>query len=278
MMKKLIDDLKTIKLAIFDLDGVIYRGNSLLPYVISTIEELKKNSIKVVYNSNNSTATRSMYVARLKEFGIKTVIEEFYTSASITSEEISDLKEKAHIFVIGEVGLKEELETNGHIVINENDDYKKVDFVIVGLDRQFTYKKIAFGQKCLLEGHAEFYATNNDVTLPMDNGLLPGAGVMVKAIELCTNTPPRIIFGKPNPNGIQKILKDHKIAPEHAVIFGDRLDTDIVAGNRAGIKTALVLTGVSTRKDVERIDKKSKVEEDLIPNLILESLNEIFIS
>ena len=276
-MRKLIDDLKTIKLAIFDLDGVIYRGNSLLPHVINTIEELKKNSIRVVYNSNNSTATRSMYVARLKKFGIKTVVDDFYTSASITSEEISDLKEKAHIFVIGEVGLREELKANGHIVINENDDYRKVDFVIVGLDRQLTYKKIAFGQKCLLEGHAEFYATNNDVTLPTDDGLLPGAGVMVKAIELCTNKPPRIIFGKPNPNGIQKILEDHKIAPEHAVIFGDRLNTDIVAGNSAGIKTALVLTGVSTRKDVERIVKKSKVDEYLIPDLTLESLNEIFI-
>ena len=276
-MKQIIDDLKTIKLAIFDLDGVIYRGNSLLPHVINTIEELKKNSIRVVYNSNNSTATRSMYVARLKKFGIKTVVDDFYTSASITSEEISDLKEKAHIFVIGEVGLREELKANGHIVINENDDYRKVDFVIVGLDRQLTYKKIAFGQKCLLEGHAEFYATNNDVTLPTDDGLLPGAGVMVKAIELCTNKPPRIIFGKPNPNGIQKILEDHKIAPEHAVIFGDRLNTDIVAGNSAGIKTALVLTGVSTRKDVERIVKKSKVDEYLIPDLTLESLNEIFI-
>ena len=277
-MKKLIDDLNAIKLAIFDLDGVIYRGNSLLPYVTNTVEELKKNSIRVVYNSNNSTATRSMYVARLKEFGINTVVEDFYTSASITSEEISGFKKNAQIFVIGEVGLKEELKANGHTVINENDDYKKVDFVIVGLDRQLTYKKIAFGQKCLLEGHAEFYATNNDVTLPIDNGLLPGAGVMVKAIELCTNKSPKIIFGKPNPNGIQKILNDHKIAPEHAVIFGDRLDTDIVAGNRAGIKTALVLTGITTRKDIERIGKETKATEDLIPDLILESLNEIFVS
>jgi 4-nitrophenyl phosphatase len=276
-MRKLIDKLNGIRLTIFDLDGVIYRGDSLLPYVANTIEELKKNSIQVVYNSNNSTATRSMYVARLKEFGIKTVVEDFYTSASITSEEISDFKENAQIFVIGEVGLEEELKARGHTVIDETDDYKKVDFVIVGLDRQLTYKKIAFGQKCLLEGHAEFYATNNDATLPMDDGLLPGAGVMVKAIELCTSKPPKKIFGKPNPNGIQKILKDHKIAPGHAVIFGDRLDTDIVAGNRAGIKTALVLTGVTTRKDVERIDKKSKDKEELIPDLILESLNQIFV-
>ncbi len=276
-MKKLITTLKATRLAIFDLDGVIYRGNLLLPNVNYVIEELKKNFIKVVYNTNNSTATREMYVNRLEQLGITSTLDDFYTSASITSDEISQIKKNANIFVIGEIGLKEELRAKGHVIFSDTDDYRNVDFVIVGLDRAFTYKKLAYAQKCILQGKAEFYATNTDATLPMDDGLLPGAGVMVNALELCTKHSPIKVFGKPNPFGIQKIIKDHNISPENAVIFGDRLNTDIVAGNRAGIHTVLVLTGVSNQRDVDNLLEKTNIDQDLIPNLVIDSLIEIFI-
>jgi 4-nitrophenyl phosphatase len=277
-MKKLVDQIRNIKLAIFDLDGVIYRGNSLIPNVDKVIRELKNSSIKVVYNSNNSTATREMYVNRLKQLGIDATLKEIYTSASITSEEISEIKKSANIYVIGETGLKEELKAKGHNLKSELDDYSTIDFVVVGLDREFNYEKLSFAQKCILEGKAEFYATNNDATLPMDNGLLPGAGVMVSALEICTKVKPKVIFGKPNPFGIQKILKDNKISPEFAVIFGDRIDTDIVAGNNSGIHTVLVLTGVTTKNDVHRLLGKLEVGNALIPDLIINSLAEIFIN
>ena len=117
-MKELIDELKNIKLAIFDLDGVIYRGKTLIPNADKIIKELKKYSIKVVYNSNNSTITREMYVERLNSFKIPSKIADFYTSASITSAEITKLKKKAIIFIIGEIGLREELEAMGHTVLN----------------------------------------------------------------------------------------------------------------------------------------------------------------
>jgi phosphoglycolate/pyridoxal phosphate phosphatase family enzyme len=276
-MKKLITALAATRLAIFDLDGVIYRGNSLLPNVNNIIEELKKRSIKVVYNSNNSTSTREMYVARLKQLGIKSTLEDFYTSASITSEEITEIKKNANIYVIGEIGLIEELKAKGHVIFSDVDDYRNVDFVIVGLDRTFTYKKLAYAQKCILQGRAKFYATNTDATLPMDDGLLPGAGVMVNAMELCTKRSPIRVFGKPNPFGIQKILKDFNVLPKNAVIFGDRLNTDIVAGNQAGITTILVLTGVTTQQDVDNLLKNSNRDQDLIPNLVIDSLKDIFI-
>ncbi len=279
-MKELIDELKNIKLAIFDLDGVIYRSRSLIPNADNIIQELKERSIKVVYNSNNSTATRKMYVERLKNFNIPSDTSDFYTSASITSTEISKIKKNANIFVIGEIGLREELKSMGHTILTAPSNYNNVDFVIVGLDRDFKYENLAIAQKCLLEGHAQFYATNTDVTLPAARGFLPGAGVMVNALETCTSKKPVKIFGKPQPFGIRMILNVTNTSAKEACIFGDRLNTDILAGNRAGITTVAVLTGVTTKEYIEELRKKSKeldtFDKNLIPDLVINHLGEIF--
>jgi phosphoglycolate/pyridoxal phosphate phosphatase family enzyme len=276
-MSRLIQELNGIKLAIFDLDGVIYRGNSLIKGVKQVIKDLKDLSIKVVYNSNNSTATRKNYVDRLESFNIECSVEDFYTSASIASAEITKLKTKSKIYIIGETGLQDELEARGHEIITEESRCLEVDFVVVGLDRNFTYQKLAIAQRCLLEGKAIFYATNADATLPAPTGLLPGAGVMVNAVQTCTNIKPEKVFGKPNPEGIELILREQEIAREKAVIFGDRLDTDIVAGNRAKIFTVMVLTGVTTEEMLLNIKKDTKENSSLLPRLVLNSLKEIFL-
>lgn len=280
IMRELIDDLKNIKLAIFDLDGVVYRGKTLIHNSDKIIGELKECSIKVVYNSNNSTATRETYVERLKKFNIKSDVSDFYTSASITSAEISKLKKNANIFVIGERGLRLELQSIGLTIITESTDYQEVDFVIVGLDRDFKYENLAIAQKCILEGKAQFYATNADSTLPVARGFKPGAGVMVNALITCTGKEPIRIFGKPEPFGIRIILSDTQIPAKNACIFGDRLNTDILAGNRAGIITVAVLTGVTTKEKIEGLKKKAKNSKDsdknLIPNIVINNLEEIF--
>lgn len=280
-MRELISELKDIKLAIFDLDGVIYRGDSLISNSDKVINELKEISVKVVYNSNNSTATRQMYVDRLMDFNIKSDITDFYTSASITAGEITNLKKNAKIFVIGEIGLREELKMRGHSIVNVDSDSSEIDYVIVGLDSNFNYKKLTFAMNCILQGNAQFYATNADSTLPVANGLLPGAGVMVNAVQTCTNQKPLKIFGKPNPIGISTILKDTNSPHNKSVIFGDRLNTDILAGNRAKIKTVLVLTGVTNESDVKKIREEliqsSKIDKDLNPDLMINSLKDIFV-
>lgn len=276
-MRELIEELEDIELAIFDLDGVIYRGDKRLPGVDKVIQQLKELSVNIVYNSNNSTATRQMYVDRLNNFNISSEIGDFYTSASITAAELSKLKKKAKIFVIGEMGLREELKACGHEIITEESGYKNVDFVVVGLDRDFKYKNLALAQKCILEGKAQFYATNADATLPVARGLLPGAGVMVKALETCTGIKPTKIFGKPQPYGIELILKEKNVPPKNTAIFGDRLDTDILAGNLAAIMTVLVLTGVSQMKEVEQLKLEgSDINFNQIPDLILDELSKIF--
>jgi 4-nitrophenyl phosphatase len=277
MKNELIDELKDIKLAIFDLDGVVYRGFSLIPNMDKNIKILKENSIKVVYNSNNSTITRQIFVDRLKNFGIPSNLSDFYTSAYITAAEITKIKENSKIYVIGENGIIEELKALGHSVIRNVKDYNEIDFVIVGLDMKINYKKIVTAQKCILEGKAQFYATNPDTTYPLADGLWPGAGVMVNAVQTCTGKAPVKIFGKPEPHGLKLILDDTKTSHINTWIFGDRLDTDILAGKRAGIMTACVLTGVTSREMIESIEKgDGSNKEDLKPDIVINSLEEIF--
>ncbi|MFX1481489.1 MAG: HAD-IIA family hydrolase [Promethearchaeota archaeon] len=279
-MHKLVDQLSNVQLAIFDLDGVIYRGDLLIPNADKVINNLKELSIKVIYNSNNSTATRKTYVERLKKFNIKSTINDIYTSASITASEITKIKENARIFVIGETGLRQELQSMGHIIETTPTDCKDIDFVIVGLDRDFTYEKLAIAQKCILEGKAQFYATNADSTLPVAQGFKPGAGVMVNALKTCTDKNPIRIFGKPEPFGIELILNDTNTPPKKACIFGDRLNTDILAGNRAKVITVAVLTGVTTRDMIKGLKSRGKdskhFDTNIIPDLVVDKLEEIF--
>jgi 4-nitrophenyl phosphatase len=275
-MSELVDKLKHIQLAIFDLDGVVYRGESLISNADKVINELKEMSIKVVFNSNNSTATRETYVKRLKKYNINSKVTDFYTSASIASTEITKIKTAANIYVIGEIGLREELKILGHKIVAYPKDFDDIDFVIVGLDRDFNYDKLAIAQSCILEGNAKFYATNSDATLPVMNGFKPGAGTMVSALTTCVDKEPVRIFGKPEPFGIELILKDTNISPERACIFGDRLNTDILAGNRANLTTIAVLTGVTTMDMINEVKKVNNTDEDLIPNIVITNLSEIF--
>ena len=281
-MRELIDNLKNIKLAIFDLDGVIYRGDTLISNADKIIQELKDHSIKVAYNTNNSTATRQTYVEKMERFKIPCKISDFYTSASITSTEITKIKRNANIFIIGETGLREELRSFGHRIITEPLNFEEIgiDFVIVGLDRDFNYNNLTVAQKCVLEGNAQFYATNADSTLPVANGFKPGAGVMVNALKICTGKDPVRIFGKPEPFGIKMILNDTQIPANNACIFGDRLNTDILAGNRAGITTVAVMTGVTTKDMIVDLGIKAHdigdFDRNLIPDLVIDNLREIF--
>ncbi|MFX1399178.1 MAG: HAD-IIA family hydrolase [Promethearchaeota archaeon] len=277
-VRELIDNLQDIKLAIFDLDGVVYLGNTLIPNVDRAIENLKELGINVVYNSNNSTITRERYVEKLARLNIPSIFSDFYTSASITAQEITKEKKNSKIFIIGEVGLREELNILGHEILEKPSKAQcsEVDFVIVGLDRNFNYEKLAIAQRCVLEGNARFYATNADTTLPVSDGLMPGAGVMVNALSTCTNQQPLKIFGKPQPDGIILILKKLNVKPQEAIIFGDRLETDILAGNRAKINTAVVLTGVSSKKSILSLMKDDTTDKNLNPDFIFNTLTEIF--
>jgi len=140
-----------------------------------------------------------------------------------------------------------------------------VDFVVVGLDRGFDYQKLLKAQRAILSG-AEFLATNPDPTFPTEEGLIPGAGSIVAAVERATGRRPKVI-GKPEPFMLELALRLSGARREECVVVGDRLDTDILAGNRAGMITVLVLTGVTTEEEARRAEGELR-PKFVIPNLL----------
>lgn len=250
---------------IFDLDGVIYRGNEPQPEASETVARLRSNGDLVFFLTNNSTQTRQQYSDKLAEMCIPAPPDDIMTSGFATAlylAETGGCGKRA--YVVGEEGVCEELNALGIRVVEE----KPADYVVVGLDRHFTYEKLLRAQQAILHG-AEFFATNRDVTYPLEEGLvIPGGGSIVAAIEAASGTIPRLI-GKPEIYSVRMILEKAGARPEEAVVVGDRLDTDILAGRRAGAHTVLVLSGVSTRKDAE------SAPPEMRPDVIIERLGEL---
>ena len=268
-MIKIFDSLD---LFIFDLDGVIYEGNTVIPGALELLNKLSMKNKLIYALTNNSTLTRAMYSEKLEKMGINIPIDKIITSGFATAQYLAHHGGKGKsAFIVGEIGLMLELESVGINPVNK-DNLKNlpatVDFVIAGLDRNLHYDKISLALNYILNG-ASFIASNNDPTLPSDIGPLPGAGVMIAAISNCTGLKPSIIIGKPNPLTIYEILKIENISPDKSVIIGDRFITDISAGINAGIKTIMVLTGAGKSE----LDLATKSTEK--PYLIADSVADL---
>ena len=269
-------DLSNIDLLIFDMDGVIYRGKELIPHVVESIERYYNSNKKIVFFTNNSTLTKKAFAAKLTSLNISCQAEQIYTSSTISSKALSEqYGAKSTAFVVGEEGIIKALKENGIQLLNNTHSFDEIihndkvicDFVIAGLDRALTYQKLAAATLLINRG-AEFYATNNDSTLPNEYGLLPGAGSVVSAISVASGKNPLKTFGKPSAEGILQILDFYKTPPHKAIMIGDRPETDILCAKNAGIKSALVLTGVTAKRDIGNIPQNS------FPDIIINNLSE----
>ena len=251
------------------MDGVIYRGPETVHGVPDTINKLKERGILVVYNTNNSTSSRQMYVNRLATMGIAAKQEEIFTSAYISALALAPVyPPSSKVFVVGETGLIQEMELAGFRPTQDPNDLTEVRFVIAGLDRNFSYTRLKAAMHAILHG-ADFYATNEDNTLPMENELWPGSGAIVAAITTAIGQRPKKVFGKPSPAAIELILEQYKLSPKEVLLVGDRFETDIAAGHAAHVDTLLVLTGVATRAEI------FKQPNALRPTYILDSAADI---
>lgn len=262
--------LATRRTFIFDLDGVIYRGMEPQPSARETVLALREQGHTVRFYTNNSALSRRSYSAKLAYMGIDTPIEHIMTSSYATA---LYFVEKGAIgktvYRIGEAGITEELKAVGMKVIgNEDEPDAHIDFVVVGIDHDFHYRKLARAQRAILHG-AQFIATNADATFPLEGGeLQPGGGCMVAALQVATGVEPFLV-GKPKTYAFMKILELTNTRPENAVMVGDRLDTDVAVGNRAGAESVLVLTGISTREQAET------AEDEFRPKRIINTLAEL---
>ncbi|MFH1676837.1 MAG: HAD-IIA family hydrolase [bacterium] len=264
-----------MKTVVFDMDGVLYRGNEILPDAADCVTRLIECKFSVGYLTNNSARSRCDYVEKLSGMGIPATIDQVMTSGEATVRYLqSEGIRNGHIYVIGETGLADALQTGG-FTIDISDEGPPCDYVIIGWDRHFTFNKIVRAQKELRENGARFIATNSDAMFPASKGrILPGAGTMVAAVEVASGVKP-LIIGKPNTISLKFLLENLGMKNgtdgkyDELWVVGDRLDTDIACGNALGAHTVLVTTGISTREQAENSPDNQK------PEFVIDSLSEL---
>lgn len=245
--------LRDAKAFIFDMDGVLYRGKAPLPGVANLFNALTLRGIPFLLATNNSMATPASYVLRMAEMDVEVTESQIQTSATATRDYLlGEIDPASRILIVGMPALAEQIFTGTSFQAVTDDPDEQIDAVVVGLDLEFTYAKLRRASDAIREG-AKYVATNADATLPHETGMQPGAGSVVAALSTASGKAP-IVVGKPETLMMLKGIEQLGVRPEEAVMVGDRLDTDIVSGHRAGLKTALVLTGVSQRPDLARAE------------------------
>ena len=260
-------DAQQIRAVIFALDGVIYRGQTPLPGAGDVTRWLGARGFQTYYFTNNSTKTRESYVELLAGYDVATDVDHIVTSASLTARYFTDNGlTGARVLVVGEAGLPAELRAVGVRVVRRRGG-KPVDYVVVGMDREFTYAKLHEAQQAILSG-AKFIATNRDATYPIEGNVIPGGGSIPAAVATAAETEP-LLIGKPSPESGKLITHAAGVEPHEALMVGDRLETDIEMGRRAGLLTCLVLTGISTRQEAEALPAESQ------PHWIVDSIREL---
>lgn len=245
---------------VFDLDGTVYLGEAALPGSVDAIAELRRCGKRVLFVSNKPLEPRQNYAAKLTRLGIPTPPEDVITSAYVLGRHLAQQEPHLALYVIGEPSLRTELRSHGLQVLEElaqQDpqtvmDPAGIDAVVVAFDRTLDYRKLNTAYQALLRG-ARFFATNADKACPMPTGSLPDAGGTIAALEHMTGRKLELLAGKPSPLTMAVAINELKLPPNRIMMVGDRLETDILMGQQAGMVTAVTLTGVATRADAERM-------------------------
>jgi HAD superfamily hydrolase (TIGR01450 family) len=253
-------------LLLVDLDGVVYRGADPVPGVAAVLKDRVARGDDVVYVTNNSMWYRAEYVARLSDMGAPVDPDRIVSSPRATALYLREyLPEVRRVLAVGAGGLERELRDAGFEVVTAAhaatlvgrdgveawDAAGAPDAVVVGLDPQLTYLRLAVAADCIRAG-ARFIATNRDPIYPTERGLRPGAGSIVAAVEATTGVTP-VSIGKPAPYLLEEAAHTAGREPAEAVMIGDGIDTDIAAARAVGARSILMLTGVTTRAQVDAL-------------------------
>lgn len=231
---------------ILDMDGVLYRGRQALPGARELFIALRRHNLSFILLTNNATLTSEDFTNKLARMEIDVEPERILTSAGATAMYLEKTyPEGGEVYVLGEAGLVHYISQMPAFRLHDENP----GFVVTGLDFDFDYTAMRKACTAIRRG-AEFIATNTDATLPVEGGeLWPGAGSIAAAVETCAGTKP-LVIGKPNVYMAEMALDALGLPREKVLCVGDRLETDILCGARAGIPTALVLTGVSKQDDI----------------------------
>lgn len=241
---------------LIDLDGVVYRGESLLPGASAFIRWLDAHHKKYLFLTNNSFASEAQVLAKLLRLGVQTDETHVLGAAQAAVQYIAHRFPGACVSVVGEEPLLDLLDAFGLKVAAPS--ASGADVLLVGLDRAFDYQKLRSAIHVVQAG-ATFIAINRDPLLPVAGTLIPGTGTIVAAIETGSGVTPEVI-GKPEPRLLDEAMRKLESTPDETVMIGDNLGVDILAGQKAGTHTLLVLSGKDTRASLA----KSSIQPDSV--------------
>ena len=247
---------------ILDLDGTVYRGDQLIEGADRSVRLLRESGVDVLFLTNKPIARRTDYSEKLSRLGIPTTPEDVVNSGWVTARYIKTHYPDREAFVIGEPPLVEELRAAGV----ETTTTSPGEALVVSMDREFTYEQLDLALRTLRDG-GPFLATNPDRTCPTEGGVIPDAAGMIGAVEGVTGRSVDEVLGKPSATMAETAVEQLGVAPADCLVIGDRVETDIVMGERAGMTTALVLSGVTDRDGIECAA--------VTPDYVLESLADI---
>lgn len=243
-----MQSLANITHLIIDMDGVLYLGDQPMPCLREFFAFLREHSIHFILATNNSTRTPQEYVDKLSRMGVIVSPTEVLVSGQATARFLRrQYPRGTRIHVFGMPSLKQAMTEAGFVLANDD-----VQLVVASMDRDVTYEKLKRAT-LLIRGGARFIATNLDPTNPAEEGLLPGTGAMIAALETASGVEPTAI-GKPNPVMYELAMEQMGAHPETTAAMGDRADTDILGGKRAGLTTICVLSGSSDRLEAEAFE------------------------
>jgi 4-nitrophenyl phosphatase len=253
------ETLSNLKHLLIDMDGVLWRGAQPKPGLKDFFALLRQRQIGFVLATNNASRTPNHYANILAGFGVRVSADEIITSGQTTADYLAQhTAPGAPIYVIGGDGLHHTLAERGFRLLNSDAEPGSAKYVVVSWDRQVTYDKLAQATLHIRAG-AGFIGTNPDRTWPGERGLVPGAGAIIAAVQAATDVEPTII-GKPSPVMLQLAMRRIGASAATTAMLGDRLETDILGGQNAGLTTILVLSGITTPDDLAA----SPIQPDLV--------------
>ncbi len=256
--------MSRIRGALIDLDGTVYLGDEILPGSLDGLAALSTADVDSVFLSNNATKRPVGYREKLAGMGIDVPLEAICNSAAIAADFLADTHPGDGVYVIGESALTAELDAAGVDVVTSPTE---TDVILASMDREFRYEQL----QDVLDAHRlhgpPIYATNPDRTCPVEDGEVPDCGAVIGAIEGMLGREIDAVLGKPSRVTIDVALDRLGLEADECVMIGDRLGTDVRMGDRAGMRTALVLTGVT--------DRDMLTNADVRPDHVLDSLADI---
>lgn len=255
-----------IKALILDMDGVIWKGDAPIGDLPATFNRIRERGLKFVFATNNGTLTPEDYREKLSKLGVDVDAAQVVTSALGIAFMLSQKYPRGtKVFMIGEDGIRVALEEKGFEILSV-ENAPQAQAVVMGIDRTVNFQKVAEAT-LLVRAGIPFYTTNTDRTFPTPRGEIPGSGAWVSVIQTATNVEP-IIAGKPFPYLMELALEKLGTKKEETLVVGDRLETDVAAGQGVGCPTALVLSGVSTRKQADAWTPKMDVIAESLAELV----------